>query len=267
MSSAFMEEPSTEYDDAYDDAEPYDSEAYDDSESAASRARRRRARELAAARRRAGARRARALPATAPPRAVVSAVKELDLQAQVQQDTLRSTIATQNKKLDRTNLATVATLLIGEAFRTFGTPENDFLRAGIQAAPLLVLAPGTSRGGVEGVIRHPAFYGGAGVLGLAFIGEQRNRNSSVHTVNVLGPAQLTVKKEDVFLADVLDGRGRPSNVTPTWQSDNIAIADINATTGRVTAGANPGVAIITVTAGDVKHRFRLEVVAAPAAAK
>jgi len=268
MSTAFMEDLGTEYEDAYDDAELYDdSEAYDDSESAASRARRRRARALAAARRRAAARRGSPLPATAPPRAVVSAVKELDLQTQVQQDTLRSAIAAQNKKFDRANIATVATLLIGEAFRTFGTPDNTFVRAGIQAAPLVVLAQGTSRGGVEGVLRHPAFYGAAGMLGLAFIGDQRQRNSSVKTINVLGPAQLTPNKEDVFLADVLDGRGRPSNVTPTWQSDNPAVVDINATTGRVKAGTTPGIAIITVKAGDVVHRFRLEVVAAPAGTK
>ena len=262
MSTAFMDGLEGEYEDAYDDAEGYDdSEAYDDSESAASRARRRRAQALAAARRRTASRRVSTLPATAPPRAVVSAVKELDLQAQIQQDTLRGAMAAQNRRLDRSNFATVATVLIGEAFRTFGTPDNTFVRAGIQASPLLLLSPGRSRGGLEGVIRHPAFYGGVGALGLAFIGDQRQRNSSVQSVNVLGPTQLTATKEDVFAADVLDARGKPSTVAPTWQSDNTAVADINATTGRVKAGANPGIAIITATAGDVVRRFRLEVVA------
>ncbi len=261
MSSTSFEDLG-EYEDAYDDAELYDdSEAYDDSESAASRARRRRARALAAARRRAATRRVSTLPATAPPRAVVSAVKQLDLQTQVQQDTLQSVIAGQNKKLDRANLATVATLLVGEGLRTFGTPDNTFVRVGIEASPLLLLPTGARRPGVEGLIRHPAVYGGLGALGLAFVGDQRKRGSSVHTVNVLGPTRLTAGADDVFVADVLDGRGRPSTVTTTWASDNPAVADINATTGRVKAGTTTGVAIITATAGDVVRRFRLEVVA------
>jgi uncharacterized protein YjdB len=262
MSTDFVED--LEYEDAYDDAEPYDSEAYDDSESAASRARRRRAKALAAARRRAAAsRRGRALPATAPPRAVVGAVKDLDLQAQVQQDTLRSVIAEQNKNLVRANLAAVGTALVPEIFRTFGTPDNTLVRVGIQAIPLALLPHGRSRGGIEGVLKMPVVWGGLSLVGLGIIGDQRTRNSSVQTVNVLGPTQLTVGKPDVFVADILDARGRPSSVTPTWQSDNTAVAAIDKTTGRVTA-ASPGVAIITATAGDVARRVRLEVIAVAA---
>jgi hypothetical protein len=261
MSNGLADDLDTEYEDAYDDAEGYDdSEAYDDAESAASRARRRRARALAA-RRRVAARRAGPLPATAPPRAVVSAVKELDLQAQVQQDSLRDAIAAQNKKVDRTNLVTVGTLLIPEAFRVFGEPDNAFVRAGILASPLLLLSAGQKKRGLEGVIRHPAFYGGAGLLTLAFIGDQRKRNSSVQAVNVLGPAQLAVNKDDVFIADVLDARGKQSTTTPSWQSDNTAVAEIDATSGRVRA-KGPGVAIITASAGDVIRRIRLEVIPA-----
>jgi len=262
MSNGLADDLDTEYEDAYDDAEGYDdSEAYDDAESAASRARRRRARALAA-RRRAAARRAGRLPTTAPPRAVVSAVQELDQQAQVQQDTLRDVIAAQNKRADRQNLVTVGTLAIPELFRVFGEPGNAFVRTGILASPLLLLAPGQKRRGLEGVIRHPAFYGGAGLLALAFIGEQRKRNSSVQAVNVLGPAQLTVGKDDVFIADVLDASSKQSTAKPSWQSDNPAVAEIDATSGRVRAKA-PGVAIITASAGDVIRRIRLEV--APAA--
>lgn len=264
MSTAFMENYDGEYEDAYDDAELYD-EAYDDSESAASRARQRRARALAA-RRRVAARRGgtppAALPATAPPRAVVSAVKELDLQTQVQQDTLRGALAAQDKKLERANLATVSTLLIGEAFRTFGTPDNAFVRVAITAAPLALLPTSRRPRGVEGVLRHPLVYGALPAFGLALLDNQRRQGASVQTINVIGPTQLAAGREDVFVADVLDARGKPSTVTAGWQSDNPAVADVNATTGRVKAGTAPGVAIISVTAGDVVRRFRLEVVAA-----
>jgi hypothetical protein len=131
---------------------------------------------------------------------------------------------------------------------------------------LAILPTGQSRGGVEGLLRHPAVYGGLGALALGIIGDQRKRNSSVQSVHVLGPAQLTANKEDVFVADVLDARGRPSNATVTWQSDNPAIANIDPTSGRVKAGT-PGVAIIKVNAGDVVHRFRLEVVPAGSSSK
>jgi len=102
--------------------------------------------------------------------------------------------------------------------------------------------------------------GGAGGLALAFVGQRRDSDSAVHTINVLGPAELAVGGQDVFLADVLDGRGRPSKATATWSSDNPSVAAVDATTGRVTAGTVPGVAIISVTAGDVVRRVRLEVV-------
>ncbi len=265
MSTAFMEE--FDYEDAYDDAEIFDdAEAYDDAE--ASRARRRRAQQLKAARLRAANRRGvSTLPATAPPRAVVSAVKELDLQAQVQQDTLRGVMAAQNKRLDRANLATVATLLVGEAFRTFGTPGNDYLRAGLQAAPLLLLTPSRNRGGVEGLIRHPAAYGGVAALGLAFVRDQRNRTAAVQRIDVLGPSRLTVGAQDAFTADILDAGGKPSTLAPTWESDNTQVATIDRTTGRITAGTAPGVAVLTVRAGEFFRRFRLEVVAAPAGTK
>lgn len=260
MTNGLADDLDTEYEDAYDDAEGYDdSEAYDDAESAASRARRRRARALAA-RRRTAARQAARLPATAPPRAVVSAVKNLDLQAQVQQDALREVIAKQNKNIERANLITVGTLLIPEAFRIFGEPDNALVRAAILTSPLLI-APGQRKPGLEGIVRHPAFYGGAGLLTLAFIGDQRKRNASVQTVDVLGPTQLAVNKDDVFIADVFDARGKRSTTTPSWQSDNTAVAEIDATSGRIRAKA-VGVAIITASAGDVIRRIRLEVVAA-----
>jgi hypothetical protein len=261
MSMGYMDDLDTEYDDSYDDAELYDEGIYDD-ESAASRARKRRAQALAAARRRAATRRtSRSLPTTAPPRAVVSAVKELDLQTKVQEDATRSAIATQNKKLDRSNLATVATLVIGEGLRTFGEPENSFVRAGIQASPLLLLAPGRSRPGLEGYLRHPAFAGGVGVLGLAFIAEQRKRNEVVQTVDVIGPQQLGTNQEDVFLADVFDARGKQSSVVVTWESDNPAVVTVDPNTGRVKAGGSAGVAIITARAGNVVRRTRTQVVA------
>jgi len=261
MSGLFPED--LEYDEAFDDAEAYDdSEGYDDAEaSRAAQARSRRALAMRRARLRASSRRVTSLPSATPPRAaVVSAVKELDLQSQVQQDTLRSVVASQGRKLDRANLATVSTLLIGEAFRTFGTPSNEFVRVGLQASPLLLLSPGRSRRGIEGIVRHPAFYGGVGALGLAFIGNQRKRDTEVRTVRVLGPTQLEMGVTDSFVAEVLDGDGKPSTVVPTWASLNEAAATIDKVTGIVTPHSRGGT-VITATAGTVVGQAHLQVVA------
>ncbi|MEU8365254.1 Ig-like domain-containing protein [Nonomuraea sp. NPDC048882] len=265
MSSAFMEDLGIEYEDVYDDAELYDDEA----ESAASRARRKRAQALAAAKRRAAARRRAAagrgsrLPAPASPRAVVSALKEMDLRNKVQQDALRSTIVEQNKKIDRAGIATVATLLIGEAFRTFGAPDNTFVRAGIQAMPLLALASGSNRGGIEGMVRHPAFYGGVGMLGLAFLGHLRKDAGSAKTIKVLGKSQLTVNQSATLQAFVLDGHGKPSDVTVTWKAEGTNnVVSIDPASGVVEA-KNIGHALITATADDVVEPFWIEVLSAP----
>jgi hypothetical protein len=260
MSNAFMDD--IEYDDSegYDDAEVYDdSEGYDDAESRASRAKRRRARALAIARQRTAARQARPAPPPSGPRAVVNAVKELDLQTQVQQDSLRSVLASQNRKLDQANLAAVATVLIAEGFRAFGTPDNTFVRAAIQASPLWLLPTGQPRHGVSGYLARPGVPGTALALGLAFLGEQQQRGTTVATVTVLGPTSLAVGSHDIFVADVLDARGRPSTVAPEWSSDVQGIASIDPTSGRVVANS-VGVAIISAKAGDVTRRARLEVV-------
>lgn len=264
MTSALMDDLDTEYEDAYDDAELYDdSEAYDDAESRASTARKRRARALAAARRRAAARQRTSLvPARSAPRAVVSAVKDLDLETKLQQDNLRSVVAGQNKKLQRANLSAAAVVLVNEGLRSFGEPDNTFVRAAIQASPLLLLPSASTGHGVGDYLKDPRFIGIGGALGLAFIGNQRNNDAAVGSVNIIGPAQLGTEKDDVFVADVFDGRGKVSKTAATWQSDNPAVASIDATTGRIKAGTVPGIAIITATAGDVVRRVRLEVVAA-----
>lgn len=248
-----------EYEDALDDAELFDdSEAYDDAESRASRARRRRARALAVARQQAVARRT-AAPAPSGPRAVVSAVKELDLQTKVQQDDLRAVMASWNRKAERNNLATVALLVVPQLFRTFGEPDNAIVRNGINASPLFLLSPGRQRPGVEGVLRHPAFYGGAAALALGFVEQQRERGVRIGLITVTGPTQLAVKSQALFVAQVSDASGRPTQTDVTWTSNNPTAATIDAKTGQVTANA-AGFTVIEATAGGVSGRAGLQVV-------
>ncbi len=254
MSNGFLDDLDEVED--YDDAELFDdAEDYDDAE-----ARRRRRSQVQAARQRAQQRRVaarRPMPTPSSPRAVVSAVKQIDLQTKVQQDDLRTVVAAGNRKLDRSNLATVATLLIGEAFRAFGTPDNSFVRAGLQASPLLLLSPGRRYPGVEGVVRHPAFLGGVGALGLALVGDQRNRGSSVRTIDVVGPGQMSSGTRQLFVADVTDASGRPSTATITWASSDTSVATVDAT-GVVTA-VGAGFTVISATAGEVVRRIGLQV--------
>jgi hypothetical protein len=262
MTSPDMDDLDMEYEDAYDDSEDYDAEGYDD-ESTASRRRaaQRRRRRLMAARRRAAARGRGGPPAKASPRAVVSAVKELDLQGQVQQDELRAAITAQNKKLDRAGMAAVGTALVPELFRAFGTPDNTALRIGIQALPLALLPTGAKRDGVLGILQHPAVYGGGALLAVGLIADARKRGTAVKTIKIIGPTQLTVRATDQFLADVLDTNDKPSTAAVTWKTENVTAAtSIDSTSGKLTAGDTPGVAIISATADTVTSRVRLEVV-------
>jgi hypothetical protein len=263
MTSPDPDDLDVEYEDAYDDSEDYDTEGYDDDEeSAASRARARdrRRRRLRAAQRRTR-RRAGRLPAKTSPRAVVSAVKELDLQGQVQQDELRGAIAAQNKKIDRAGMAAVGTALMPELFRAFGTPGNEALRVGIQALPLALLPTGAKRDGALGMLQHPVVYGGGAMLAVSLIADARKRGAAVKTIRIVGPTQLTAGQSDRFIADVLDTNDKPSTAALTWNSDQQGFATIDSASGAVRA-VSPGVTVISATAENVTSRVRLEIVAA-----
>src|SRR3954471_17047344 len=101
MTSTWLDDYQSEaFDDSegYDDRDDeYDSEAFDDSESAGSDAQRRAKARRALARRRMAGARSRRVPSPSPSRRVtptqaVSAIRNLDLQTKVTEDSLRSAL-------------------------------------------------------------------------------------------------------------------------------------------------------------------------------
>jgi hypothetical protein len=265
MSTAWTEDFGTEYDE-YDDAELYDdSEAYDDAE-ASKAERRRKARQIAARRQAAQRRAGRNLPVAAPtrpnPQQVVSAVRNLEVDSKVAQDDLRKTIAALKKREGQADWVSVLTVLVNQGLRTFGAPDNPALLAGIAASPLLFLPQDRRGSGVGSLLADKRLIGIGGAVGLGFFAAQRDRKASVERIEISGPDSLVIGDQDVFVADVLDGKGRPVTTTITWASSSPDVAAIEATTGVVTAGPKTGTAVITVSVADgITRHARVKVVA------
>jgi hypothetical protein len=259
--------------DAYDDSEAFDEgnddaydDAYDEESRAERRRRRERARQLAAARSRSRARQGQlANRSPRPPdrptsQQTVRAVENIDAETKVQGDDFRRAIAQVNKRQYLGNLASVGSALVPLAFEALGTPENPFVRFGLQVAPS-VLAFSPHGRGIAGFATSPPTIAFTSAAVLAFLKNHKDTGTAVAQVNILGPTQLSHGDQDVFLADVLDAKGRPVATPVVWSSDNPDVV-LNAVTGKVTVAdkAANGVAVITATVADVPHRVRLQIV-------
>ena len=184
MSEAWIEDFES---DAWDEGEgDYAGEAGYDSEDARSDAiRRARARRIALARRRmAASSRARrpstAVTAPTTPRQTVAAIRSLDLETKVGEDSLRRALERSNRRATRATYATIASVAVDQAFDSFEEEfdGHDFVRAGMRIAPLLLLSPERRRPGLEGFVLDPRVIGGAAVVGIVAADKLRNRDDS-----------------------------------------------------------------------------------------
>ena len=163
-----------------------------DEESWASRRRRARARRIALARRRQALIRARAqargaalrrpAPVPAPPtstRSTAAAIREVDLESKVAEDSLRRELGGMRRRMNRSEYAAVAGLAVNQFIESFNQPENEYARAALRFAPLLLLAPQRRGRGFESFVYDPRVMGGAAVLGITFLGQQRSRAAIV----------------------------------------------------------------------------------------
>lgn len=265
MTTMWEEEQDTEaaeYDDSelfgdmdgeeQDDLEWAD-ESYDgeDEESRARRRRRaralRRAR-LAQARARArararGPRPAGAMPATRPAASAAAAIRSVDLESKVANDSLRREMISQRKRMTRSEYAAVAGIAVNQFVESFQQPENAYAKAALRFAPLLLLSPQRRGRGVEGFVTDPRVLGGAAVLGLAFLGEQRNKAS----LDVASVAKIGKGNTAKFGAQVLSSKGEViAGRTVQWDTSDPNIATVDSA-GNVT-GVNPGPVFIIARA-------------------
>lgn len=246
-----------------------------DAESRASQARRRRARarRVALARRRQSVARARSMarqPARQPATgaspvqrataATARAVRNLDLETKVQEDTFRSAIAAQNKRMSRGEYAAVAGAAVNQFIESFDAPDNPYARAALRFSPLLLLAPQRKGRGFEGLVKDPRVIGGAAVAALVLFGENRNQFRRAREIRILQPPDVAKGGTTYqMIADVLDGRGAnlPGEKI-TWSATGAAT--INPDTGLVTTGSAAGSAVITAKSGDLLNHVNLKVV-------
>lgn len=247
----------------------FDSEAYD-SESRTSRARRARQRRaalaqrkqaLAQARSRALVRGAARPPTTAGPaqRAAASAIRTLDLENKVQEDTFRTAFAAQSKRLSRAEYAAVAGAAVNQFIESFKTPDNVYAKAALRFSPLLLLAPQRRGAGFEGLIKDPRVIGGAAVAALVFLGEKQNLFKKARGIKIYPPSPVVKKGTPLqLIADVVDDRGnRLPGETVTWKSENDKVATIDA--AGVITGFTLDKVLITATSGDIVERVYVEV--------
>ncbi|TDC52902.1 hypothetical protein E1212_07090 [Jiangella ureilytica] len=272
MSTTWLEDLDSEAAE-YDEGELYDSESdlewdegeSDEGESEESRASRRRraqARQLAVARRQAQVRaqaqaRARTTavrprPAAAPPAPAArtaAAIRAVDLDSRVAHDSLRRELALQRRRMNRSEYAAVAGLAVSQFVESFDQPQNVYARAALRFAPLLLLTPQRRGRGLEAFASDPRVIGGAAILGITVLGEQRNRAS----IDVAAPSQLTAKSSVQLNAQVISPRGDVlAGRTVQWTTSDPNIATVDAT-GKVT-GVNAGAVFLIATAEGLPAR-------------
>jgi hypothetical protein len=258
-----LDSESAEYDDSENLWGDSDADSDIDSEDldAEARADRRRrtkvrARQVALARRRQATARSRnvarrAPSAVTPQKATAAAVRTLDLETKVQEDTFRNAIAAQNKRMSRGEYAAVVGVAVNQFIETFQAPDNVYAKAALRFSPLLLLAPPSKGRGVDGLIKDPRVIGAAAIAGLVFLGDQRNQDKKVKEVKIIGPRSIVKDKGTTFAADVLDGNGRTMPTEKvTWASSNPA-STIDPVTGAFKAENVAGGVVISATAGDV----------------
>jgi hypothetical protein len=195
-------------------------------------------------------------------RATESAIRTLDLENKVAQDTFRSTNVAADKRMSRAEYSAVASAAVAQFIETFNTPQNDIAKAALRFAPLLLLAPQKKGTGIESYSRDPRVLGLAAVGTIVLIGEVRKKGDTGNQVRISGPAQLTEGTSATFFADVLDGNGNVVNdVTVTWEAEPAAVATVNPTSGPTTTvtAVAAGNAAITARAGKLIQRFQLTV--------
>ncbi len=242
MSEAWIEDFES---DAWDEGEgDYAGEAGYDSEDARSDAiRRARARRIALARRRMAATSRARRPSTAvtaptTPRQTVAAIRSLDLETKVGEDSLRRALERSNRRATRATYATIASVAVDQAFDSFQEDfdGHDFVRAGLRIAPLLLLSPERRRPGLEGFVLDPRVIGGAAVVGIVAADKLRNRDDGVGTLTIQPRIISLASATGTFSGTVLTKRGTTKAVTLSFDSADPTVLTVdNKDTGQFTA--------------------------------
>ncbi|MBM2620814.1 hypothetical protein JIG36_35475 [Actinoplanes sp. LDG1-06] len=205
-------------------------------------------------------------PAPRPAPATLNAVRAVDLDAKVAQDSLQRQLQQANQRASRSMYSALATGAVGQALDTYqdNLKDHPFVRAAIRWAPLAVLPPDKSRKGIEAVALHPAFISGALIGGIFLIGKLTNPDKTVRSIELTVPTLLDVDEKGTLLAKALDRDGRTlTDVTIAWKSSNPSILAFDGDTASFTALA-AGLVTVTASSGDVQESASIRVESAAA---
>jgi hypothetical protein len=210
-------------------------------ESRSARRRRERQRQIMLARQRqTQVRRQRVVPPARRPagppggsRPTITAIRSLDLETKVGQDSLRRAIEESNRRASRATWAAVASATVDQGLASFDSDlqKMPYVAAGARFAPLLFLAPDKKRGGFEGFVTDPRVVGAAAIGGLALLGHFRDRGADVD--QVLITSSSSVPSGTSLSATALDKNGDPvSKAAIKWMaSDGLTIDSSGRLTG------------------------------------
>ncbi len=232
-------------------------EGSDDSEASRWDAdRRARARRLALARQRAYQYRppaSRTVVRPVTPRETVTAIRQLDLQTKVGNDSLRAMLERANRRARRANYVVPASLAVDQVIDTFGEDlaDHEFVRAGLRSLPLLLLTPERTKRGFEGFVLDPRILGVAGVVAIVGVGQFHQRSSGVTRIALL---DASVSGSGRLHAIATDKRGRERSESLVFESQDPNVLDVSAD-GTFEVKTEDDRAFVTVSAGDFSHTF------------
>ncbi|MCF6509655.1 hypothetical protein E9549_19985 [Blastococcus sp. MG754426] len=139
--------------------------------------------------------------------------------------------------MNRSDYAAVAGLAVNQFMDSFDEPQNAYLRALLRAAPLMLLSPQRRGDGFGAFATDPRVIGGAAALGIAFLGEQRDKGRL--EAEVPG-TELAKGGTTQVLGQVVSAKGTPvAGPTITWDTSDKSKATVDAQ-GVVTAGNQSG---------------------------
>jgi hypothetical protein len=212
-------------------------------ESRATRRRRERQRQIMLARQRQAQQRRPRQPSSArrppPGRQTITAIRSLDLETKVGQDSLRRALADSNRRATRATWAAVASAAVDQGLSTFDTDlqNHQYVAAGARFAPLLFLSPEKKKGGFEGFVTDPRVIGGAAILGIVLVGSFRNRSAGVSKIMITHPSPLA--SGGSLSALILDHNGAllaPTTYPVMWKSASSDLT-VDPSTGAVTGAS------------------------------
>jgi hypothetical protein len=214
-------------------------------------------------------------PAGATPPQTIRAIRSLDLETKVGQDSLRRALEESNRRATRATWAAVASAAVDQGLDSFSTDlgNHEYIKAGARFAPLLFLSPAKTRSGVEGFVTDPRVIGGAAILGIALLGNFRSKTPAVAAVNItppptanlVAPASGNLTPSTPFTAEALDRNGNPVQPPPAfiWSSDSSALSFGSPTSGSYTlTTGSTGKVTVTVRAAGVSGSLKVKVTAA-----